>query len=150
MSAPTPRRTPTPTTKSKSKPATRAQKTAEADKLVSISTRRRYFGTNTGWSSTGTMLKSLKALVCSQDDGRPCWNEFILGQAIDIVKREEPPRGTYPGGSYINSSKLKSEFLPMGARVLRNKALTDGMPFLHQLLEAKLGVINCVTIQNVL
>ncbi|KAH9460847.1 hypothetical protein MJO29_009780 [Puccinia striiformis f. sp. tritici] len=114
MSAPTPRRTPTPTTKSKSKPATRAQKTAEADKLVSISTRRRYFGTNTGWSSTGTMLKSLKALVCSQDDGRPCWNEFILGQAIDIVKREEPPRGTYPGGSYINSSKLKSEFLPMG------------------------------------
>ncbi|KAI9622249.1 hypothetical protein H4Q26_015285 [Puccinia striiformis f. sp. tritici PST-130] len=113
MSAPTPRRTPTPTTKSKSKPATGLRKLLRrinlcpyqpgADTLVPYWLE---FHRNN--------VKSLKALVCSQDDGRPCWNEFILGQAIDIVKREEPPRGTYPGGSYINSSKLKSEFLPMG------------------------------------
>ncbi|POW01103.1 hypothetical protein PSTT_12706 [Puccinia striiformis] len=39
------------------------------------------------------MLKSVKKVVCSHDGGRHHWNEFILEQAIDIVKREEPPQG---------------------------------------------------------
>ncbi|KNE99244.1 hypothetical protein PSTG_07552 [Puccinia striiformis f. sp. tritici PST-78] len=104
-----------------------------------MATKRRYYGTKKGWNSTKNMLKSVKKVVCSHDGGRHHWNEFILEQAIDIVKREEPPRGTYPGGSYINSSKIKSDFFTDEERVSRNKALTNGMPFLYQLLRAKLG-----------
>ncbi|POW07744.1 hypothetical protein PSHT_09822 [Puccinia striiformis] len=89
-----------------------------------IASRRRLYGTHTGWKSTEKMLKSVKKL------------------AIDIVKHEEPPRGTYPGGLYINSSKIDSSFFTDEERVSRNQALTDGMPFLYRLLQAKLGA-NC-------
>ncbi|POV95873.1 hypothetical protein PSTT_15977, partial [Puccinia striiformis] len=82
-----------------------------------MATKRRYYGTKKGWNSTKNMLKSVKKVVCSHDGGRHHWNEFILEQAIDIVKREEPPRGTYPGGSYINSSKIKSDFFTDEERV---------------------------------
>ncbi|KAH9471262.1 hypothetical protein Pst134EA_005169 [Puccinia striiformis f. sp. tritici] len=107
-------------------------------KAAKFVVRRRLWGTGTGWKGTQALLRSIKALVCSQDDGPQHWEQFILAQAIMIVQTEEPRRGTYPVGSYVNSSQLTTDFFTNEERMARDQALITQMPFLFTLLHAKL------------
>ncbi|POV97708.1 hypothetical protein PSHT_14446 [Puccinia striiformis] len=107
-------------------------------KAAKFVVRRRLWGTGTGWKGTQALLRSIKALVCSQDDGPQHWEQFILAQAIMIVRTEEPRRGTYPVGSYVNSSQLTTDFFTNEERMARDQALITQMPFLFTLLHAKL------------
>ncbi|KAI9629419.1 hypothetical protein KEM48_012886 [Puccinia striiformis f. sp. tritici PST-130] len=112
-------------------------------KAAKFVVRRRLWGTGTGWKGTQALLRSIKALVCSQDDGPQHWEQFILAQVGVAVHQpqfgaQEPRRGTYPVGSYVNSSQLTTDFFTNEERMARDQALITQMPFLFTLLHAKL------------
>ncbi|WAQ85382.1 hypothetical protein PtA15_6A10 [Puccinia triticina] len=107
---------------------------------MGLASKRRLWASRTGWPSTKKLLISIKNLVCKDVEGREFWEEFILGQASNIVISEVPRRGAYPHGSYVNSQHLKSSFFTDEERVARNKDLTNSMLFLYKLLKNKLRV----------
>ncbi|PLW38276.1 hypothetical protein PCASD_08967 [Puccinia coronata f. sp. avenae] len=86
---------------------------------INAAFRRRFWGT-VGWASTRRLLMNIKLL------------------AIRIVRLQRPSSGTYPKGSYVNSSDVTVEFFTEAARLARSQTLTSEMPFLYQLLVAKL------------
>ncbi|PLW11106.1 hypothetical protein PCASD_25057 [Puccinia coronata f. sp. avenae] len=83
--------------------------------------RRQFWGTEYGWTSTERLIQSIKGLATS------------------IVCSEKPRSGKYPSGSYVSSSEVTEDFFTEEQRLSRNEALTDRMPFLYQLLVAKLS-----------
>jgi hypothetical protein len=59
-------------------------------------------------------------------------------QAIDIVSSQKPESGEAPNGSYHNSRKLSDSLFTDEERDFRNRSLTESMPFLYQLICAKI------------
>ncbi|PLW21658.1 hypothetical protein PCANC_03213 [Puccinia coronata f. sp. avenae] len=111
-----------------------------ADKLSeNCAFRRRFWGTEYGWTSTERLIQSIKGLACSHMEGCALWEKFILAEATSIVCSEKPWSGKYPSGSYVSSSEVTEDFFTEEQRLSRNEALTDRMPFLYQLLVAKLS-----------
>ncbi|EFP80005.1 uncharacterized protein PGTG_05230 [Puccinia graminis f. sp. tritici CRL 75-36-700-3] len=104
----------------------------------SMAYRRRLWGTDQGWDSTENLLLTIRKLACSHLDGRGHWERFILMQAIDIVSAQKPVSGLAPKGSYHTSATLSDVFFTTEEREARNDLLTDRMPFLYQLLCAKI------------
>ncbi|POV94953.1 hypothetical protein PSTT_16549 [Puccinia striiformis] len=148
-----------------SKPCTRAPKVAKCEKNTSIcaliqslnwSTKdfmlaflkdskhqdvaisRRYWVTDQGWDSTKDLLLTTKRLAQRHIKGCEHWEAFILSQATEIVLSPKPPSGLSPGGSYYTTSSLASTFFSKDDRASRNEALISRMPFLYQLLCAKI------------
>ncbi|OAV95821.1 hypothetical protein PTTG_26530 [Puccinia triticina 1-1 BBBD Race 1] len=103
-----------------------------------MASKRRFWGTETGWDTTEELLLTIRRLACRHAKGRELWEEFILSQAIKIVSAQKPPSGLAPNGSYHNSTTLSDAFFSVEEREIRNKALMDQMPFLYRLLCAKI------------
>ncbi|KAI7933324.1 hypothetical protein MJO28_017719, partial [Puccinia striiformis f. sp. tritici] len=77
-------------------------------------------------------------LACRHVEGREHWEAFISAEATEIVLSQKPPSGLAPEGSYYTTSSLAATFFSKDDRAARNEALTSRMPFLYQLLCAKI------------
>ncbi|KAI7958063.1 hypothetical protein MJO29_006280 [Puccinia striiformis f. sp. tritici] len=102
--------------------------------------QRRFWGTEKGWPTTLRLLKAIRGVVTKKSLGKGLWEEFILAEAIEIVKAQKPPRGTYPKGVYYNSNRITPFFFSLKSKIQRNNSISKiHMPFLFKLLSAKLN-----------
>jgi hypothetical protein len=51
---------------------------------IELASRRRLWSVS-GWDSTQVLLKAIGKLVCSDTDGQPLWNQFILSQVRSSI-----------------------------------------------------------------
>ncbi|PLW21635.1 hypothetical protein PCANC_03168 [Puccinia coronata f. sp. avenae] len=100
--------------------------------------RQRMWGSKSGWDSTLDLILKIKKLACHHREGHKLWEGFILSEAIDIVSSQKPESGEAPNGSYHNSRKLSDSLFTDEERDFRNRSLTESMPFLYQLICAKI------------
>jgi hypothetical protein len=70
---------------------------------------------------------------------------WILGQqAINILVKQEPPRGNYPNGGFHSSSTVEEEFFTPEAKEEHERQLTvHHMPFLYGMLMGMLKRAGC-------
>ncbi|KAA1089281.1 hypothetical protein PGT21_012533 [Puccinia graminis f. sp. tritici] len=106
--------------------------TADSDAL---SFRRRYWGSKDGWPSTLDIIQKIKKQVKKTQKGQARWCEFIKNEAIQILDKERPPTGEYPGGCFQSSQKVEPSFFDDDAVLAREELLTQAhMPFLFETL----------------
>ncbi|KAA1083209.1 hypothetical protein PGTUg99_004938 [Puccinia graminis f. sp. tritici] len=104
----------------------------------SMAFKRRMWGSTDRWDSTVGLILAIKRLTHRHLEGRGLWEEFILSQAIEIVSSEKPRSGVAPNGSYYTSATLTEGFFSKEQITARHEELTRRMPFLYNLLCAKI------------
>ncbi|EGG01976.1 uncharacterized protein MELLADRAFT_110576 [Melampsora larici-populina 98AG31] len=60
-------------------------------------------------------------------------------RAVAIVNRQEVARGYFPAGAYVSSNAIDPDYFSEAAERHWEKQVTDGMPFLHNLVKRKLA-----------
>ncbi|KAH9808463.1 hypothetical protein DFH28DRAFT_1195874 [Melampsora americana] len=70
---------------------------------------RQYWGTETGWNSTEKLVLGFKGLILGSPGGFARWEQFILNEAKEIVKREDLPKGNAPAGAFYSSDSVGPE-----------------------------------------
>ncbi|KAH9817459.1 hypothetical protein DFH28DRAFT_889731, partial [Melampsora americana] len=104
--------------------------------------RRQYWGTETGWNSTEKLVLGFKGLILGSPGGSARWEQFILNEAKEIVKREDLPKGNAPAGAFYSSDSVGPEFFSEGAELERYSLIRKRMPFLHDLIHSKIEISN--------
>ncbi|KAA1139258.1 hypothetical protein PGTUg99_037582 [Puccinia graminis f. sp. tritici] len=100
---------------------------------------RRFWGTDTGWDSTRSLLKTIRDLVCKKPAGQEYWADFILAEAQEIVVSQKPPSGIYPKGGYHSTKDISEKLFSSTSKENRDRELVEEhMPFLFNLIYHKL------------
>ncbi|WAQ86430.1 hypothetical protein PtA15_7A156 [Puccinia triticina] len=79
-------------------------------------------------------LQELGVFMKRSPTGREAWKEFIQGEAIEILRHEEPPRGAYPQGSFQSLTTVEADFFSSEARDRQDATLMTNMLFLTNVL----------------
>ncbi|KAH9808787.1 hypothetical protein DFH28DRAFT_1226289 [Melampsora americana] len=74
--------------------------------------------------------------------GTQNWSNFVLKEAHEIVKREEPPRGHSPKGNFYSTDRITYDFFKTTSEDAREKIVIESMPFLYALIYQKIELAN--------
>ncbi|KAA1134309.1 hypothetical protein PGTUg99_035037 [Puccinia graminis f. sp. tritici] len=102
--------------------------------------RRRFWGTETGWNSTRTLIEAIKSEVTRSRDGSLRWETFIQEEAVKIMIHQSPPSGEYPVGSYLSSQRVQPVFFSPHLVNQRERLMSEEhSPFLFNILNQTIG-----------
>ncbi|EGG09907.1 uncharacterized protein MELLADRAFT_103911 [Melampsora larici-populina 98AG31] len=101
--------------------------------------RRRLMKIGLGAKQTRSIVTNLGKMSKSCDQGQADWEELILDEASKIVNAEELPRGHFPNGSYVSSSRILPDFFSDSSDTIRETQVVTGMRFLYSLIHRKLS-----------
>ncbi|KAA1098473.1 hypothetical protein PGT21_035615 [Puccinia graminis f. sp. tritici] len=102
-----------------------------------IITKRCMWGSERGATSTFEVVESIRKCICSDPAGRLRWQEYILSQAKECIKREG--RGRARRGPFQSSNSVTADFFSLDSKALREEATCEKeMPFLYSLIKSRL------------
>ncbi|PLW30569.1 hypothetical protein PCASD_21405 [Puccinia coronata f. sp. avenae] len=106
---------------------------------TAVATRRGYWGSATGWTSTKQLLDSIRQLTQKTVAGKALWKAYILKEAQICVNAELSTRGASNKGNYYSLATIDDNFFDKDAKAKQEEKLnkTD-MPFLYTLIYNKL------------
>ncbi|POW11554.1 hypothetical protein PSHT_08425 [Puccinia striiformis] len=97
--------------------------------------RYRTWSTYYGWTSTVELVEAIGRKFDRSQKSADRWAQFILAEAINISRRQSPPRGAYPFGAWQSACTVLPEFFSEAAKQERTTRLTTmDTPFLYKFL----------------
>ncbi|EGG12459.1 uncharacterized protein MELLADRAFT_101645 [Melampsora larici-populina 98AG31] len=104
-----------------------------------LNSRRRLMKVGLGAKQTRSIVKNLGRLTNTSDQGKGTWEELVFEEASIIVNAQEVPRGHFPAGAYVSSSRITPDFFGESAEKIRNEQVRTGMRFLYRLIHSKIA-----------
>ncbi|EGG06063.1 uncharacterized protein MELLADRAFT_107092 [Melampsora larici-populina 98AG31] len=94
------------------------------------------WGSSAGLPSTERILCKIRDVLLKTKVGRKFWEEWVLSQAVLLVKKQHPPCGKVPKGFYIDASEVTPSDFDHGIVYERDMTLEKLMPFLFNLIQS--------------
>ncbi|KAA1093440.1 hypothetical protein PGTUg99_015409 [Puccinia graminis f. sp. tritici] len=105
---------------------------------------RGHWAGDKGIDTTMELVRTLRGVITKTSIGQCAWNTFIQAEAIDILVKQEPPRGNYPNGGFHSASTVGEDFFTPEAKEVHERQLTvQHMPFLFGMLMGMLKRVGC-------